>query len=376
MRIGITCYPTYGGSGAVATELGLELGRRGHEVHIISYASPFRLRGFSERVYFHEVDLSSTYPLLEYFPYSLALAVKQHEVALREQLDILHVHYAIPHAPAAFLAKQMLEQDHEIKVITTLHGTDITLVGLESSFFTVTKFAIERSDAVTAVSEYLREETYREFGCAKCEIEHIPNFVNLAEYFPSDEGRDSSASIMPADRKVLTHISNFRAVKRVPDVVRIFARVLDKIPATLVLAGDGPQRPEAEDEADRLGVRGDVRFLGKVDAVAELLRASDLYLLPSMSESFGLSALEAMACGVPVVASNVGGISEVVTDGETGALESPGDVDAMAARALDLLTDDRRYAKIREAAIRRGREFSAERIVPLYEDLYERVVAR
>ena len=373
MRIGLTCYPTYGGSGAVATELALELGRRGHEVHIISYASPFRLRGFSENVSYHEVDLSGAYPLLEYFPYSLALAVKQHEVALREQLDILHVHYAIPHAPAAFLAKQMLEEDHDIKVVTTLHGTDITLVGLEKSFFTVVKFAIERSDAVTAVSEYLRDATYLEFGCTGCGIEVIPNFVNLEEYYPCEARSDCLGSFAPPGSKVLVHISNFREVKRVPDVVRIFELVQREIPAVLVLAGDGPQRPDAEAEAERLGVADRVRFLGKVDAVADLLRAADLYLLPSRSESFGLSALEAMACGVPVVASKVGGLPEVVVDGETGALVPSGDVDGMAARAIDLLSDEARYAATKSAAVARAREFATERVVPQYEALYERV---
>ena len=376
MRIGITCYPTYGGSGAVATELGLALGRRGHEVHIISYKSPFRLRGVAENVYFHEVDMSGTYPLLEFFPYSLALAVKQHEVALHEHLEILHVHYAIPHAPAAFLAKQMLENEHEIKVVTTLHGTDITLVGLRSSFFTVTKFSIERSDAVTAVSEFLRDETYRQFGCQGCRIVHIPNFVNLAEYYPPSGPNDRSAAVVKPGCKVLVHVSNFREVKRVPDVVRIFAEVRKETPAVLILAGDGPQRPEAEAEATRLGVRDHVRFLGKVDAVPDLLRTADLYLLPSETESFGLSALEALACGVPVVGSDTGGLPEVVTDGECGALMPVGDVDGMARRALELLCNEQRMSDARRAAVERSKQFSAELVVPLYEQLYERVIAQ
>jgi N-acetyl-alpha-D-glucosaminyl L-malate synthase BshA len=375
MRIGITCYPTYGGSGALATELGLELGRRGHDVHIISYATPFRLRGFAENVYFHEVDLSGTYPLLEYFPYSLALSVKQHEIAVRERLDVLHVHYAIPHAPAAFLAKQMLlHGGRDLKVITTLHGTDITLVGQESSFFTVTKFSIERSDAVTAVSDFLRDETYRAFGCVGCAIEVIPNFVNLAEYHPSDDGPCRGA-LAPPGTKVLMHVSNFRPVKRVPDIIRAFAKIVPQVPAVLVLAGDGPQRPEVEAEVERLGLGERVRFLGKVDAVAELLRSADLFLLPSASESFGLSALEAMACGVPVVGTEVGGLREVVRNGETGALVPVGDVDALAARSIELLTDGRRWAAARAAAIRRAEGFSAERVVPMYEDLYRRVLA-
>ena len=376
MKIGLTCYPTYGGSGAVAAELALALGRRGHEVHIISYSSPFRLRGFVENVLYHEVDLSVTYPLLEYFPYSLALAVKQHEVALREQLDILHVHYAIPHAPAAFLAKQMLEEDHEIKVVTTLHGTDITLVGLESSFFTITKFAIEKSDAVTAVSDYLRDATYQEFGCVGCGIEVIPNFVNVTEYRPAtDKESKECVRIAPPNHKTLVHISNFREVKRVPDVVRVFAKVRKQIPAVLVLAGDGPQRPEAEHEAERLGVMEDVRFLGKIDAVAELLRAADLYLLPSRSESFGLSALEAMACGVPVLATQVGGLPEVVEDGITGALIPLGDLDAMAQKAIEILTDEVLHESMRTAGLERAKRFDTDQIVPMYEDLYRRVVA-
>jgi N-acetyl-alpha-D-glucosaminyl L-malate synthase BshA len=374
MRIGITCYPTYGGSGAVATELGLELARRGHEIHLISYASPFRLRGFAEHVYFHEVDLSGTYPLLEYFPYSLALAVKQEEVALREQLDILHVHYAVPHATAAFLAREMIRGQHDLKVVTTLHGTDITLVGQERSFYTVTKFSIEQSDAVTAVSQYLRDETNRAFLCDGCGIDVIPNFINPAEYYPSDEARCRSSFATP-DTKVLMHVSNFRPVKRVPDVVRILAKVRERRPAVLVLVGDGPERPEVEAEVERLGLTPHVRFLGKVDAVADLLRAADLFLLPSASESFGLAALEAMACGVPVVASRVGGIPEVVTDGTSGALVAVGDVDGMANAALELL-EPGRWREARAASVETAMQFDEAKIVPMYEALYARVLDR
>jgi L-malate glycosyltransferase len=374
MRIGITCYPTYGGSGAVATELAMELGQRGHDVHVISYATPFRLRGISDNVFLHQVDLSGTYPLLEYFPYSLALAVKQHEVALREHLEILHVHYAIPHAPAAFLAKQMLEEDHDIKVVTTLHGTDITLVGQESSFFTVTKFAMEKSDAVTAVSTFLAEETYDAFGCRACNIDVIPNFVSPEVYYPQAEGANAIRKLGPPNFRVLAHISNFREVKRVPDVVRIFARVREAIPAVLVLAGDGPQRLATEAEAERLGVAKDVLFLGKIDAVADLLRAADLYLLPSAAESFGLSALEAMACGVPVIGSRVGGLGEVVLDGETGYLSPVGDVDQMAGHAIDLLRDNERFAAFRTAAVQRAALFHPDRVVSLYEGVYQRLM--
>jgi len=374
MRIGITCYPTYGGSGALATELALELGRRGNEVHMISYASPFRLRNFAEHVFFHEVDLSGTYPLLEYFPYSLALAVKQHEVALRERLDILHVHYALPHATAAFLAREMLEPDHQVKVITTLHGTDITLVGQAKSFFTVTKFSIERSDAVTAVSAYLRDETYRAFGCTDCEIEVIPNFVNLETYRPAVGDEGCRPALGPPGVQVLMHISNFRPVKRVPDVVQTFARVRAELPSVLVFVGDGPERPAAEELVAELGLSRDVRFLGKVDAVADLLRCADLFLLPSESESFGLAALEALACGVPVVGTAVGGLAEVVPE-DAGALVPVGDVDLMAEKALAMLRDPARLRAFREAAVRSAARYSADRIVPMYEDLYRRTLA-
>ncbi|HLS46933.1 MAG TPA: N-acetyl-alpha-D-glucosaminyl L-malate synthase BshA [Gemmatimonadales bacterium] len=374
MKIGITCYPTYGGSGAVATELGLELARRGHEVHFITYAAPFRLRGYAERVYFHEVDTRiGHYPLFDHFPYTLALASKQHEVALRERLDLLHVHYAIPHATTAYLAREMLRAELPIKVITTLHGTDITLVGQEASFFAITRFSIEQSDAVTAVSDYLREETIRAFGCTECDIRTIPNFVNLAEYAPAAEGECSG--IAPEGHKVISHTSNFREVKRVRDVVRIFARIRHGMPATLLMIGDGPERDDAEREASKLGVEADVRFLGRLDSVASLLSASDLFLLPSQTESFGLAALEAMACGVPVVASRAGGLPEVVRDGENGILEPVGSVEAMGRRAVDLLRDEARHARMREAAIATAHTYSADRIVPMYEELYRRVLA-
>ena len=373
MKIGITCYPTYGGSGAVATELGLELARRGHEVHFITYASPFRLREYVEGVYFHEVDTKiSRYPLFEYYPYTLALASKQHEVVLREGLEILHVHYAIPHATTAWLAREMLDREaHPVKVITTLHGTDITLVGQESSFYTITKFSIERSDMVTAVSQYLRTETERAFGCDRCDIKVIPNFVNTDEYHPCETptltGHDGLA---PPDHKIITHMSNFREVKRVRDVVRIFARIRQGIPATLLMIGDGPDRDDAEEEARQLGVEQDVRFLGRLDSMANLLQASDLFLLPSQGESFGLAALEAMACGAPVVGSRAGGLPEVIDDGVTGLLEPPGSVEAMGRRAIDLLRDPRRHTAMSEAAAERAREFQSARIIPMYEAAY------
>jgi N-acetyl-alpha-D-glucosaminyl L-malate synthase BshA len=375
VRIGITCYPTYGGSGAVATELGLELARRGHEIHFISYASPFRLRGFAERVTFHEVT-QFEYPLFEQSsPYALALAVKQHEVAKREQLDLMHVHYAIPHAATAWLAKQMLLHEKlDMKIVTTLHGTDITLVGQDPSYYTLTKFSIEQSDAVTAVSAYLREETYRAFGCGNCDVRVVPNFISTTEYHPATD--DSyRRGLAPTNHRVLVHISNFRPVKRLLDVVRIFAGVRKALPATLVMVGDGPDRDPAEHEVDALGVRKDVRFLGKVENVGDVLRGGDLLLLPSTTESFGLAALEAMACGVPVIASAAGGLPEVVKDGEGGLLAPVGDVAGMTERALRLLQDAAEYERMRRSAAARALQFSADRVVPLYEKLYQEVLA-
>jgi len=373
MKIGITCYPTYGGSGAVATELGLELARRGHEVHFITYASPFRLRGYAEGVYFHEVDTRmGRYPLFDHFPYTLALASKQHEVAVRERLEVLHVHYAVPHATAAYLAREMLEGQLPLRIITTLHGTDITLVGQESSFYAITKFSIERSDAVTAVSEFLRDETHRAFGCGTCDIRAIPNFVNLEEYRPGNDGR--CEGLAPDDHRILTHVSNFREVKRVKDVIRVFARVRRAMPATLLMVGDGPDRSDAEHEARELGVAEDVRFLGRLDRVANLLQSTDLFLLPSQTESFGLAALEAMACGAPVVATRAGGLPEVVDDGVDGILEPVGSVEAMGRRSIELLRDPERHAAMRAAAVTRAHAFSADRIVPMYEELYRDVL--
>ncbi|HEX5817586.1 MAG TPA: N-acetyl-alpha-D-glucosaminyl L-malate synthase BshA [Gemmatimonadales bacterium] len=374
MKIGITLYPTYGGSGALATELGLELARRGHEVHFISYASPFRLQGYVERVFFHEVETRiGRYPLFEFYPYTLALASKQHEVALREKLDVLHVHYAIPHATTAWLAREMLEAEgHRLRVITTLHGTDITLVGQEASFYAITKFSIERSDAVTAVSDYLRDETYRAFGCVGCDVRVIPNFVRLEEYHP--DPTKQWEGLAPAGHRRIMHISNFREVKRVRDVVRVFARIRRAMPATLVMVGDGPDRPDAEKEAEELGVAQDVRFLGRLESVATLLQGCEVFLLPSTSESFGLAALEAMACGSVVVATRTGGLPEVIDDGRTGILEPVGSVEAMGRRAVELLRDPEKFAAMRDAGVARAQEFSAASIVPMYEKLYEEVL--
>jgi N-acetyl-alpha-D-glucosaminyl L-malate synthase BshA len=292
---------------------------------------------------------------------------------MRENLDLMHVHYAIPHAATAWLAKQMLKSQRDLKIVTTLHGTDITLVGQDPSYYTLTKFSIEQSDRVTAVSAFLREETYRAFGCAGCDVIVIPNFVSTAEYHPPT-GDTRRRSLAPDGHKVLVHVSNFRPVKRVTDVVRVFAGVRRELPATLVLVGDGPDRDAAEQEVDRLGLRRDVRFLGKVDDVAEILRGSDLFLLPSETESFGLAALEAMACAVPVLATAVGGLPEVVVHGETGFLSPKGDVEAMIANGLRVLRDGALQARMREAAARRSLEFAADRIVPRYEQVYEDVL--
>ncbi|MFI5231094.1 MAG: N-acetyl-alpha-D-glucosaminyl L-malate synthase BshA [Gemmatimonadales bacterium] len=372
MKIGITCYPTYGGSGAVATELGIALAERGHEVHFITYQLPFRLPVFLPRVYFHEVDVGH-YPLFQYPPYDLALAVRMHEVVINEKLDLLHVHYAIPHATSAWIAKEMLRKEgRDITVITTLHGTDITIVGQDHSFHAITKFSIEQSDRVTAVSEFLKAETVSAFGCAGCDVDVIPNFIDPAVY--------DRASHEPALRrqigdgkKILMHTSNFRPVKRVLDVVRIFAQVRREIPSVLVMVGDGPDRGIAEEEARTLGVDRDVHFLGRIDLVAPLLASADLFLLPSDRESFGLSALEALACGVPAFGYDVGGIREVVKNGVTGVLLPVGDIDGLAAGAAALLRDDARWTEMSAAAAADARaRFSSDQIVARYEQLYLR----
>lgn len=374
MKIGITCYPTYGGSGAVATELGLGLARRGHEVHFISYAQPFRLTKFIDGVYFHEVEVNR-YPLFEYPPYSLALAVTMHEVTRREGLDLLHVHYAIPHATAGWIARDMLrDAGRDVKLVTTLHGTDITLVGQDPSYRSITRFSIEKSDRLTAVSGWLRDRTHRDFECDRCAIDVIPNFVDPEVYDREQyRGRHRLAR---AGEKVVMHISNFRAVKRIPDLVRMFARIQREVPARLVLIGDGPERPRAEQLAAELGIAERVVFLGKLDSVADLLAHADLFLLPSEQEAFGLVALEAQASGVPVVGSSGTGLDEVVEDGVTGFLHPVGSVDEMARSAVALLADGSRWEAFSEAALRRaGEHFAIDRIIPRYEALYREVLA-
>ncbi|MBC8088446.1 MAG: N-acetyl-alpha-D-glucosaminyl L-malate synthase BshA [Phycisphaerae bacterium] len=375
MKIGITCYPTYGGSGAVATELGIALAAGGHEVHFITYRQPFRLPSFLPRVFFHEVDVGR-YPLFEYPPYDLALAVKMHEVVLDRKLDILHCHYAIPHATSAWIAREMLrEGGSDVKVMTTLHGTDITIVGQESSFYAITKFSIEKSDSVTAVSDYLKDETLRAFGCSGCSVEVIPNFID-----PDRFRRANNVFPLPeetvAGRKVLMHISNFRPVKRIRDVVQTFARVQAAMPAMLVMVGDGPERGDAEAEARELGVAEHVLFLGKIDPVSPLLAGADLFLLPSNAESFGLSALEALAAGVPVVGANVGGLPTVVQSGVTGFLCGVGDVDGMANAAIGLLKDPVRWQRFSDAAAADAeKRFSQANVVAQYEALYEHTLS-
>ena len=376
MKIGITCYPTYGGSGAVATELGIALARRGHEIHFITYKQPFRLPSFLPGVFFHEVDVGR-YPLFEYPPYDLALAVRMHEVVLAHGLDLLHCHYALPHATSAWIAKEMLGRSRAgVRVVTTLHGTDITIVGQDPSFHSITKFSIEKSDGLTAVSRFLQEETLTTFGCTACRIEVIPNFID-----PDVYDRRHAYSVLDgqrdADTKVLMHVSNFRPVKRVRDVVAVFARVAREIPSVLVMVGDGPDRIDAEAAARELGVDSRVHFLGKIDAVAPLLGGADLFLLPSNRESFGLSALEALACGVPMIGARAGGLPEVVQDGVTGCLREPGDVEGMAKDATEILSSPTRWSAMSRAAAADARErFAMDEVVAQYEAFYEYALGR
>ena len=380
MKIGITCYPTYGGSGVVATELGKALAGRGHEVHFIAYALPLRLDHVAENVYFHEVRVS-TYPLFEYPPYALALASKTIDVARHHGLDVLHVHYAIPHATSGTLARDILSRKGiALPVVTTLHGTDITLVGQDASFHPVVEYAIETSDGVTAVSDWLRRETHRVF-CADCPIEVIPNFVDTAR-FQRQPKEHFKRAICPHGERLLVHVSNFREVKRATDVVRVFARLHGELHGNghpgvkLLLVGDGPDRLPAETLARELGVYADVRFLGKQEPVEEILSIADVMLLPSGSETFGLAALEAMACGVPVVSSDIGGLPELNVHGETGFLCPLGDVDALTAATRRILEEPGLHERMAEAARRRAVEvFDVDRVVPRYEAHYERVIA-
>ena len=364
MRIGITCYPTYGGSGIVATELGLELAQRNHEVHFISYANPIRLDPDTPNVYYHEVEVSN-YPLFQYPPYCLALASRMAQVAEHHCLDVLHVHYAIPHSISALLAQEMTTS-RRLPFITTLHGTDITLVGADRSYFPITKFSIERSDGVTTISEYMRRQTVEFFGVPN-PIEVIHNFVNCAIYHPDEQARSKC-------RKRILHISNFRPVKRVLDCIRAFSKVRDHVDAELVMAGDGPDRGPAEHLARELGVDAHVRFLGKQDHMERLIPKSHALHLPSEMEAFGLAALEAMACGVPPVATRTGGVPDLITHGVDGYMEPVGDTDAQAARLAELLTNEGLHTRISEAARRTAENrFSTDLIIPQYEAYYRRI---
>jgi N-acetyl-alpha-D-glucosaminyl L-malate synthase BshA len=371
MNIGIVCYPTFGGSGVVATELGKALALKGHRVHFITYSQPVRLDFFNENLFYHEVYVPP-YPLFQFPPYELALASKMVDIVQHEKLDVLHVHYAIPHASAAYMAKQILRtKGIQIPIITTLHGTDITLVGKDASYEPVVTFSINQSDGVTAVSADLRAETYQYFAIEK-DIDVIPNFINL-DRFKKQNKSHFRAAIAPEGEKLLIHTSNFRSVKRVEDVVRIFAGVRKQIPAKLLLVGDGPDRPRIEKICRETGYLSDIRFLGKLEAVEEVLSISDLFLMPSEKESFGLAALEAMACEVPVVSTNAGGIPELNVDGITGTTSPVGDVEAMVKHSLFILADEN-LPTFKANARARAEEFAVEKIVPLYEACYQRAI--
>jgi N-acetyl-alpha-D-glucosaminyl L-malate synthase BshA len=380
MKIGITCYPTYGGSGVVGTELGIELAARGHEVHFIAYQQPIRLNTAQPQIFFHEVTVSQ-YPLFEYPPYDLALATRMAEVAEIYDLDILHVHYAIPHSVSALLARQMLAAQHNGKsrrlpFVTTLHGTDITIVGADRSYLPVTRYSIEQSDGVTAISEYLKQRTVQEFEIRN-PIEVIYNFVNCDVYRRDPKAAERRSEFAKSDERILAHVSNFRPVKRLCDVIEIFDRVQKKVPSRLLLMGDGPDRSRAEWLVTQKGLRKKVEFLGKVDRVYEKLSIADLMLVPSEMESFGLSALEGMACEVPAIATSVGGVPEVIEHGRSGFLAPVGDVEAMARYAIDVLSDEHRLREMGKAARWEAQtRFCSSRIIPEYERFYERVLER
>lgn len=374
MKIGIVLYPTYGGSGVVATELGKSLAKKGHEIHFITYSQPVRLSGFRKNVYYHEVAVSD-YPLFEYTPYETVLASKMVDVVKREQLDLLHVHYAIPHASAAYMAKMILgQQGIEIPFVTTLHGTDITLVGKDPSFEPVITFCLNESDAVTAVSESLKKDTYEHFN-TKREILVIPNFIHTKRMAIEDID-DIRARYANPGEPLLCHISNFRKVKRVEDVLKVFARVNQRIPSKILMVGDGPERYKLEEMCTKLGLCSRVKFIGKVRDTQAVLEISDLFLLPSETESFGLAALEAMAVGVPVISSNTGGIPEVNVHGVTGFLSNVGDVDDMAKNALHILSDKERLHSFKINARKHSENFNMEKIVAQYEDLYRNLLVQ
>jgi L-malate glycosyltransferase len=374
MKIGIVCYPTYGGSGVVATELGKALAKKGHQIHFITYSQPFRLSYFTENIFYHEVAVSD-YPLFEYQPYESALASKIVDVVKYEQLDLLHVHYAIPHASAALMAKDILaSQNIYIPFITTLHGTDITLVGRDPSFLPVIKYSLEKSDAITSVSESLKHDTETIFALQN-EIHVIPNFINLEEYkIPGDKCQRHRYA--PAGEKIMIHVSNFRKVKRVEDVLRVFDKVRQKLPCKLILVGDGPERGSIEKLCRELNTCGDIISLGKIADPKEVLSISDLFILPSETESFGLAALEAMAMKIPVICSNTGGLPELNINGVTGYMCNVGDVNSMAQRAVEILSDEKKLAQFKAAAYKRAGDFDISKILTDYEKLYVEVVEK
>lgn len=373
MKIGIVCYPTYGGSGVIATELGIGLADKGHKVHFITYKRPARLTNFHENVFYHEVYSEMDYPLFEYPPYDTALTSKLVDVVKFEQLDLLHVHYAIPHAAVAFMTKQILKaQGIHLPVVTTLHGTDITLVGTNKAFEPVVTFSINASDGVTAVSDDLKQTTYKHFKVEK-DIEVIYNFIDFKRFQKSNKDHFKRA-IAPDGERIIVHTSNFRKIKNVDDVIRIFEIIQQKIPSKLLLIGDGPERQNLELLCRELGLCDQIRFLGKQDAIEELLAVSDLFLMPSGSESFGLAALEAMACQVPVISSNVGGLPEVNIHGETGYLSDVGAVEEMAQNGIHILSDETRLEKFRTKAFAKAKEFDRENILPTYENYYKKII--
>lgn len=371
MKIGIVCYPTFGGSGVVATELGKALAKNGHQVHFITYQQPPRLDFFNENVFYHEVNIPS-YPLFQYPPYESALASEMVNVVMNENVDLLHVHYAIPHASAAYMAKMILRSWGKcVPVVTTLHGTDITLVGKDASYEPVVTFSINESDGVTSVSEDLRKDTYRHFKINR-EIEVIPNFIDLTRFQRQQKDHFKTA-ICPNGEKLIVHTSNFRRVKRIDDAVMTFYHVRQQMPAKLLLVGDGPERNRIQQLCRELGIHDDVRFLGKLDAVEEILSVADLFLMPSENESFGLAALEALACEVPLITSNAGGLPELNIQGVTGFMSNVGDVDDMVKNALYVLNDDN-LPTFKANALARAKEFELSKILPLYENHYERVI--
>lgn len=373
IKIGIVCYPTFGGSGVVATELGKALAQEGHQVHFITYSQPSRLDFLNENIFYHEVEFRS-YPLFEYPPYELALASKMVSVAMNEKLDLLHVHYAIPHASAAYMAKQILKtQGIVMPVVTTLHGTDITLVGKDASYEPVVTFSINQSDGVTAVSEDLKRETFEHFKITN-EIEVIPNFIDL-EKFKKQKKDHFKKAICPEGEMLIVHTSNFRKVKRIGDVIQVFYNIQKEIPAKLLMIGDGPERVGAEQQCRDLGICNNIRFLGKLEAVEEVLSVADLFLMPSEKESFGLAALEAMACEVPVISSNTGGIPELNIQGVTGFLSNVGDIEDMTRKALFVL-DKNNLPRFKQNALNRAKEFDISRILPQYEEYYARVIEK